>query len=689
MRARRFYVLLAFIAVFAAALRIGHLTSIRPAPFYHFDEAWPSSDMHANRMWAEHLEAGDWLDRVAYRPHYDWQENVADGATWERWLGAATYYQPPLYAYLLALGLHATGNLDLFRLLQTLIGAGNVFLIGLLGRRVGGSAAGLLAALFAAGYAPFIFYDAEVLRTTVALTANLLVLIALHAAGAAGAPGAWDGPGAPLVRARIPPPGSLRWLLAGAALGVAYLTDSAIVTFVPLAFLWALFLRHAPPSHEERADSGAVQGGRGKRPDQVAMGRESLGPKAGDGWSGALRRAGWLAAGVIAALIPLAARNAMVGAPLLSSTTRAPLTFVMGNAPDASPVGAAIPQSTVEILRASDYRTGRTILETLRAYHGDVGRLISLQWRKIQGLFNSFEVPDNPSFYYAALLSPVLAWGLRFACVSGLGFVGLLLASRRPRENILMYLYVVGVLALFLVTHVVSRYRQALVIPFLIYAGLALVEASRAARGRRFAAAGLVLGSAVALSWALPRDPPRGYRHYRPAEFQVAARRLEADGDVTRAGAELRKALALALRENARVEDRIELGLELGEMYLRHERYPEALSAFRDVLDEDPRNAAALVATGGIYHDTRQPIEALTTLRRAVEVDPNNAEVQARLGHLYWIVFRDGGRALPHLRRALELAPRSKAAADLSALAAEIAAATRLTPLQGEPVEPR
>jgi tetratricopeptide (TPR) repeat protein len=643
--ARRFFAILALVGAAAIGLRFAHLAAIRGTALYAFDKAWPSSDMYSNRAWAEHLAAGDWLDRDAYRPHFAWQDNVADAETWDRWFGHSTYYQPPLYTYLLAIGIRAAGSPDLFRWLQALLGGVNVMLIGLLGRRIAGPWAGLIAAAACAAYAPFILYDAELLRGTLVITFDVLALLALHrAASPSIEPGG------------RPAAGPAPWILAGAALGAAYLTDSAIVTFIPLALLWTVAVgRQAELEGGKRAGA----------PEALKHG---------------LLRAGWLAAGLGVALVPLAARNIAVGAPILSTTTRAPLAFVMGNAPDATPVGAVIPESTSDILHRSDYGVMRTILATISAYHEGVSDLLAMQWKKLVGLMDSYEVPDNPSFYYAAIRSPVLAYGLRFFCLSGLGLTGLLLAARRPRESLLMYAFLVGFLSLFLFAHVVSRYRQPLVVPLAIYAGFALVEAGRALRERRVAVAAAILAGGVAISLALPRTPPPGYRLYRPAEFLVAASKWEADGDVTRAGSELREGIALAEKENAPAQEKIHLGLQLGELYLRHARYPEALDVLRDVLEEDPRNAEALAAAGAAYHDTNQPMEALQTLLKAESADPDNAEVQARLGHLYWVVFHAGDKALPHLRKALELDPTGPAAPGLSAMASQIAAATGLAP---------
>lgn len=644
MSPRRFWRLLAAIVLVAAAARVGHVVALQGTALWHFCESWVTSDMYQNLHWADRLAAGDWLDREGFRPRFPWQDRVAPPEVWNRWLEPGTYYQPPLYNYLLALVIRATGSPDLFRVLQALLGAVNVGLVGLLGWRVASGRAGLLAAAMAAIYAPWILYDAELLRGTLALTFGLLALLALTEArrmedresdGDAG----W--------RARR------GWILAGAILGLGYAADSSIVTFLPFAALWVLL--------------GAGEAGGGAPWSRPRMGT-------------ALPRLALLAAGLAAALLPLAARNLAVGVGPLAVTTRAPLAFVMGNAPDAMPVGAYIPPSTSAILNASEYRTLPTIAETLKAWRGDAGGMLHLMWRKLSGVFNSFEVPDNPSFDYAALASPVLRYGLRFSCVVGLGLAGMLLAARRPARFGLIYLHAASVLSLFLVASVVSRYRQPLLISLFLFAGYALSESFRAMGRRRPLRALAVLAGAAGISFAMPAHPPPGYRVHRPAEFMAAAAWHEAQGRPKAAGRQLERAIEFSWEEAGPSGERVMLGMEMAALYLRHGMHPQALSALADVLEEDPDHPAALATIGAIHHDINQPWQALQALTRAKQVDPRNAEVWARLGHLYWFVYESPANALAHLQRALELAPDSPAAPRIRALIQEIEARAAVPP---------
>lgn len=645
MSPRRFWRILAAIVVVAAAARLVHVASIQGTALWHFCETWVTSDMHQNLRWADRLAAGGWLDREGFRPAFPWQEQVAPLEVWNRWLEPGTYYQPPLYNYLLALIIRATGSPDFFRVLQALLGALNAGLVGVLGWRVASSPVGLLAAAMAALYAPWILYDAELLRGTLAITFGLLSLIALvEARRAEGQAGEARAGGAGW-RARR------GWILAGAVLGLGYTADSSIVTLLPFAVLWILL--------------GAGESG-DRRPWAARLKR-------------ALPRVGFLGAGLLAALLPLAARNLAVGVPPLAVSTRAPLAFVMGNAPDAMPAGAFIPPSTSAILNASEYETLPTILETLKRWRGDVGGMLHLAWGKLSSAFNSFEVPDNPSFDYAALHSPVLRYGLRFSCVVGLGLAGMLLAARSPARFGLVYLHAASVLSLFLVAPVVSRYRQPLLIALFVFAGFALAESFGSMRKRPIRAL-TALAAGVVLSFAMPGHPPPGYRTHRPAEFMAAAAWQESQGNPRAAGEELEKAIEFSWNEAGSSDERIMLGMELAALYIRNSMYPQALSALGDVLDEDPENPAALATKGAIHHDINQPWQALQVLSKAKRVDPRNAEVQARLGHLYWFVYESPSQALIHLRRALELEPASPAAPRIRALIEEILASVPASP---------
>lgn len=553
MRIRRLFIA---VTAVAAAVRLAHLAFIAGHPYHEFWSVWKESDMYQYVAWARHLAAGDWLDTATFRAWFAWQAAIAEPATWNAWYGEHVYYQPPLYPYLVAAVLRVTGSLDFFRLLQLMTGALNCGLLALLAERVFTRSAGWLAGLAAAVYAPFILYDAEILRGTVVMTTQLLMLIAL-------------------VRRRP------AW--AGAAFGVGYLAEPSILLFGPMAIAWIAWT----------GGGAEARTGRWER------------------WKPAAAFAGCAAL----SLAPLVARNLLVSAPLLSSTTRGPLAFVMGNAPDAQPAGAVIPGSTAAILAKSGYRMGGTIAETLRQYRGRYLPLLEKQLLKLRCLWSAYEVPDNPSFYYAARVSPVIRYGLRFLPVAAFGLVGLGLVLpriRREPDAALLVLFLAAAHALFLLAHVVSRYRQLIVIPCLLLGAYALVTAAHEGiRSRRCAG---IVAAAAGIALLLPWGPPEGYGYLRIAEYKMASTIYVERGATGRAVEEMRSLIRQVEADPVSTHLLPGAWYQLGLLQTGAGDHAGAAASYREALRADPEfgeafdalNQAEAAAAAGRGKDQRR-----------------------------------------------------------------------------------
>jgi hypothetical protein len=293
--------------------------------------------------------------------------------------------------------------------------------------------------------------------------------------------------------------------------------------------------------------------------------------------------------------MPLLARNASVGAPLLSSTTRGPLAFVMGNAPDAQPAGATIPPSTPGILSRAGYTMSGTMRETVALHRGRWSGLLRLQWDKLKALWGNFEIPDNPSFYYAARISPAIRFGLPFFPVASVGLVGIaisLLAGARSRDPLkaLLPMHLVAAMAIFLLAHVVSRYRQPMLLALFPAAGYAIaVMVSRS----RLTAVGISFLSVMIAGRLLPWGPPEGYGYHRPAEFIMTARIHAQRGEVDAAVAELKDAMTLARGEELFRPAVALLHYETGVIEQDAGRGAQAAASYRAALQEDPGFGAA------------------------------------------------------------------------------------------------
>ena len=140
------------VAAVALAVRALYLLEYRTSPFFDF----------------LHLDP---------RYYHDWALSIAAGD----WMGKEVFEQSPLYPYLLALYFIVFGQkLFLLRVLQFGLGAVTAVVITLLGRRLFGRAAGLAAGIGAALYAPFIFYEGQVMKEFLTPLFSALTLLLIY-----------------------------------------------------------------------------------------------------------------------------------------------------------------------------------------------------------------------------------------------------------------------------------------------------------------------------------------------------------------------------------------------------------------------------------------------------------------------------------------------------------------------------
>ena len=96
--------------------------------------------------------------------YFDWATRIAGG----QWYGTETFYQAPLYPYMLAVLIKAGGGVFGVRLFQAILGTTSVFLLGVSSRHIFGKSVGLLAAAMYAVYPPAIYYDGIIQKTSLA-----------------------------------------------------------------------------------------------------------------------------------------------------------------------------------------------------------------------------------------------------------------------------------------------------------------------------------------------------------------------------------------------------------------------------------------------------------------------------------------------------------------------------------------
>jgi 4-amino-4-deoxy-L-arabinose transferase-like glycosyltransferase len=510
----------------ALAVRLVYAWQLAGGPCLR-QHLWVQSDMSFFDAWARVIAAGDWLTDRELHPYHSWHEQLArryfadypqehealeraaaeraDGSSpasllWLRWYGGKQLHQEPLYPYLVAATYALLGpDVRWVFAWQVLLGLATCALVYQLARRLFGTAAGLLAGLGAALCPPLVFHELLLLRETLltclGCAAVLLTLQALERG-----------------RARW-------WLFTGVLLGIAILVKSTFLLYL-LGVAGALAWR-----------------GRGALRTQLGT-------------------TGTLLLGAGLCLLPALARNALVGAPVLSLSSVGPIGFVLTNSEDFGcgpgqyePGGAHVGR----IMHDTGSRALPLALATLRT-HASAGGLLAQWWRKASGVWHGYEVPDNANLHYFALHAALLRWlPVRFLTVAPLSIAGMLLCWSRRRMLWPLYLLVATGYLPLVVFGNLARYRLPLLAALLVFAAAALVQIFSWVRERRFLPVASIGALVALLTLYLARPLAPGLEtirvadYFAPLEFHYGplAERAAERGDFREAASVLAEALVI------------------------------------------------------------------------------------------------------------------------------------------------
>jgi tetratricopeptide (TPR) repeat protein len=618
----------------ALALRLGHWAAARGAPFI----AALAMDSREYDRWARQIAAGDWL-------------------------GHGVFFQAPLYPYLLALAYKLGGGgalrLDAVYLGQIALGVAGCFALYRAGAAMAGERVGLAAAALAAAYAPFVFYDVQLLKESLAVTVVCFLLWTLGAA--------WSAPPETLAAGR--------WLAAGVLLGVlALLRENALLAalcLLPLAWRG----RAGSPGGRSQGVPGEAPGGASDAGPQDAPGCRALAATGGHWhWRAAALRCGALIAGMALALAPVGLRNGLVGGDFLPTTFQGGVNFYIGNNPLADgtyrPIvpGKQVPElERREPVRIAEQQLGRRLspgevsrfwldraLAWAAAHPGDYLRL---QLRKLRLFWSWYEWPDAVDYYFIRGLSPVLRllplpeWGgITLLAALGLWWLRRDGLARRLAPA---WLFAAAWTASTVVFFLFARYRLPAVPALLLLAAPPLAAlAGAAADWRRAPARAAAAAACLVLALALPRLA--GYAPRLDLVHFNLGRLAEERGDLDLARRHYEAVLAVAPHDFL-------AWLDLGNLAARRRDWPAALACYEHAAAAEPASDDAQSNLGGVYLALGQPAAAAEHLDRALALNPrsvqalqNSALLRLRLGDL--AAARDLNR------RALAVEPANPAA---------------------------
>lgn len=515
-------------------------------------------------------------DALAYDT---WAQEIARG----NWLGSEVFYQAPLYPYLLGTVFLLTGHsLVAVRILQALFGATACALLTVAGRRLFGTAAGWGAGLTLALFAPAVFFDGLVQKSSLD---GLLCAWLLYAIAAIDTQG----------RTRD-------CLLAGLALGCFCLSRENALLLLPLVALWVW--------------------DRSRRPAHVLA----------------------LLAGAVLLLGPVTLRNRVVGGEWVLTTAQFGPNLYIGNHQGAT--GAYVPLrpgrgsaafERGDATQLAQQALGRQLRpgEVSSYWRGrafgwmaaEPGRALALFGRKLGLTWNRAEIVDTEDLATHARFSPVLfvlAPIAHFGVLAPLAVLGVWRERRRWRElwvlPVAIAIYTLAVAAFY----VLGRYRYPLVPVLALFAGAELAGMAtwwnELTKRQRAIAVGIVAGTAILCNLPLVEGAPM--RALTATNLAIA---LDKQGAEAEAEASYREALRI---DPANADALSNLGILLA----KRGEDGEAIELYRRALTVDPRHAPALTNLGLSLAALGHAEESMTALRKAVEIDPLNANACYNLG---------------------------------------------------------
>ncbi len=499
----------------------------------------PISDMETFHRWALHIVDGDWLGREEFHPYHPWQRGIASEEIWTQWYGRRVFHQDPLYPYFVAAIYSVAPRHPLSVIaVQLVLGAAAAAGVFFLASRLVSPRAALAAGLLAALYGPLLFYESLLLRDTLLVFITAAFLILLEEARRRRALG-W-------------------WAAAGMAAGAAYLAKPNIAVTLPLLVIW-LFA------------SG----------ETARAGRASLA----------------LAAGFGLCIAPAVARNLVVGAPPFKTTTRGAIEFLNGNNPYHVGTGwfdGDDPRVTAyagPILQRTRARLLPTIAEVMKSWRGRAGEFLLLQLRKAGYLLAPYEMPNNASFAYFRMKSPVLRAGLpTFYGIAPLALLGIVATASAWKRLLPHYLFLASGMAVTVAFYVIARFRTPFLPLILVFAGAGIDHLVRHASARAWkplAASMLLLALGLAINTAA-NHPDRDL--VRPQDFWIASKSFATEGNLMKAAVELEAGVRLI-----------------------------------------PSSPGLLVECGEAWEAAGEPARALAAYRQAHLLEPGSAEVAGRI----------------------------------------------------------
>jgi len=546
-------IILIVIFLLALLVRIVYLIEVKDSPIL----THPGLDMQAYDLWAQRIAQGEWL-------------------------GKKVFYQSPLYPYLLALFYVIFGRkLFVIYFIQLFLGALDCLLIYGIGKRAFNERVGMIAGLVSALYAPFIFYQALLLKTYLGIfLIDLSIFLVLGFAEDAK---------------------KAKGFFAGISLGLSSLVRDNFVLFFFWFFGWLwLKLRQ----------------------------------------KGLLARIWLFASGFVLIVGACALRNYIVGRDFVLTTSQAGQNFYIGNhlknftgtyqSPDFVCANPFFEEN--DFRREAEKRLGRSNLkpsqiswfwfkQSFKEIREEPSLFVQRLLLKMALFWNRREIADNVSIYlFRREFSYLLRYLADFGWIAPFALLGLCLAFLRKRAGVLL-----GFVSIYWLStsafYIFARYRLAVVGVVLCFFGFALEEIYFSAKKRAWREfLVMILGVLIfgVLSWAPLLKPTLDYAYYNLGNAYMRS------GDYGEAILSYQK----AIKENP---SQAEFWTNLGKALERKGLIDDALRAYKKAVKLNASSALAQFGLGKMLFMRGELEQAENHLKKALELNPAMGEAKIYL----------------------------------------------------------
>jgi len=534
---------------------------------------YTAADLRANPL-AAHL-----LHDAA---RYDaWARAIVSGSAFE----AGAYSQAPLYPLLVA-GVYAVlgPRPAAVFVLQAVLGAAAVLLVGRAAERAGGASAGAWGAWLLALYGVPAFFETKLLPASLVF---FLVALFVERAGACAASS-----------------GARPLAALGGTLGALTIANAGSMLLLALTLGWIAWDASRPPRRR-------------------------------------VVRVGLCLGAALAVVAPVTVRNLAVSGELVPVATNGGITFWQGNNPNARGVystpdgfSGAIATQRAEARRVAEAESGRPMSDAdasrywfargraqLLAHPGDAAALLG---RKLMLVIASAEQPLEYSSRLDA--NPFRrAMPLPFAALAALAVAGLAPALRLRAAQPAV-LAAAATAATLLAFYVASRYRLAMVPALALIAALGAVRLRDREASRSTAAAAAAV-AAISLAWfpATQGDLARGQDAMALCDRGTA---LRESGRIPEAIEDYRRSIALA-------PDYPFAHLDLAKALTRAGRPDEARREIEEAVRLQPALAVARFDLGVLLFESGRIAEAAESFAEAFRLAPDDADAGNNLAGSY------------------------------------------------------